>query len=242
MIKTIQSLNNEFIKYLNSLKNTSEIKKEGRFLIEGEHLIKEAGEFLDCVLTLKEIPDLKVDQFIVNESILKKLSNGKSPARIIGVVNIPKNEKEAGKHIVFLNNIQDPGNVGTIFRTSLAFDFFDVYCDKGCAYKYSPKVVQSSQGSIFKLNIKDSSLEELKKLKEAGFAIVSTTLSEKSVKLNDLEELPEKYVLVFGNEGQGVDKEILDLSDIHLKIEMGNIDSLNVAISAGIILHAFKNK
>ncbi len=241
MIKTITSNTNEFIKYLNKLKDTSFSKKENKALIEGEHLVNEAKDYLLAILTLKEIKGLDVDQYIVTEEILKKLSSGKSFSKIIGLISLKKEEKIKSNVLIYLNRIQDPGNVGTIFRTALAFSYFDILIDEGSSYKYNPKVIQASQGSIFKLNIINSDFSNLVSLKKEGYKIIVTALNNNSIYLKDFKLLDnEKYVIIFGNEGQGVNKEIIDIADYILKIDINNIDSLNVAIASGIILYSLK--
>ena len=241
MIKTITSNTNEFIKYLNKLKDTSFSKKENKALIEGEHLVNEAKDYLLAILTLKEIKGLEIDQYIVTEEILKKLSSGKSFSKIIGLISLKKEEPIKSNVLIYLNRVQDPGNVGTIFRTSLAFSYFDILIDEGSSYKYNPKVIQASQGSIFKLNIINSDYSYLASLKKEGFKIIVTALNNNSIHLKDFKlKDNEKYVIVFGNEGQGVSKEIIDIADYVLKIDINNIDSLNVAIASGIILYSLK--
>lgn len=241
MIKTITSNTNDFIKYLNKLKDTSFSKKENKALIEGEHLVNEAKDYLLAILTLKEIKGLDVDQYIVTEEILKKLSSGKSFSKIIGLISLKKEEKIKSNVLIYLNRIQDPGNVGTIFRTALAFSYFDILIDEGSSYKYNPKVIQASQGSIFKLNIINSDFSNLFSLKKEGYKIIVTALNNNSIYLKDFKLLDnEKYVIIFGNEGQGVNKEIIDIADYILKIDINNIDSLNVAIASGIILYSLK--
>ncbi len=241
MIKTITSNTNEFIKYLNKLKDTSFSKKENKALIEGEHLVNEAKDYLLAILTLKEIKGLEIDQYIVTEEILKKLSSGKSFSKIIGLISLKKEEPIKSNVLIYLNRVQDPGNVGTIFRTSLAFSYFDILIDEGSSYKYNPKVIQASQGSIFKLNIINSDYSHLISLKKEGYKIIVTALNNNSIYLKDFKlKDNEKYVIVFGNEGQGVSKEIIDIADHVLKIDINNIDSLNVAIASGIILYSLK--
>lgn len=241
MIKTITSNTNEFIKYLNKLKDTSFSKKENKALIEGEHLVNEAKDYLLAILTLKEVKGLEIDQYIVTEEILKKLSSGKSFSKIIGLISLKKEEPIKSNVLIYLNRVQDPGNVGTIFRTSLAFSYFDILIDEGSSYKYNPKVIQASQGSIFKLNIINSDYSHLISLKKEGYKIIVTALNNNSIYLKDFKlKDNEKYVIVFGNEGQGVSKEIIDIADHVLKIDINNIDSLNVAIASGIILYSLK--
>lgn len=241
MIKEINSKNNDFIKYLVSLKEIKNIKKENKFLVEGMHLVLEAKENLICILTLKEEKDFTCDQYIVNEDILKKVSSSKTPPKIIGLVNSIKEKEITSNKLIYLNRVQDPGNVGTIFRTALAFNYFDIITDSGCSSKYNSKVIQASQGSIFKLNIIEKNVEFLKDLQRKGYKIIVTCLDPNSKKISEISKVFDKICIVFGNEGQGVDKEIIEMSDYKLMIEMGNIDSLNVAVSAGIILYHFKD-
>ncbi len=242
MIKEIKSTNNEFIKYLYKLKDISFLKKENKALIENEHLIKEAKDDLLAILVTKENKDYSVDQYIVSDEILKKLSSGKSISRIIGLVKLKKETRPKGNILIYLNRVQDPGNVGTIFRTALAFSYFDILIDQETSYKYNQKVIQSSQGAIFNLNIIESNFEYLKELKKEGYKIIVTALRNESIFLKDFKiDNNSKFIIVFGNEGQGVDKNIIDLADITIKIPINNIESLNVAIASGIILYNIKN-
>lgn len=240
MIKKIESVNNTFIKDLVKLKDTKNIKESKKFLVEGWHLVNEAKDYLECILVKEEQDNFSVDQYIVTGDILKKISNNKSVPEIIGVCKFKEEKLITSNEIIFLNAVQDPGNVGTIFRSALAFNFFDILVDDSCAFKYSPKVVQSSQGSIFKLNILIANIDTIKFLKRENYKIICTTLSPNSEKLSEFCRVFDKYCVIFGNEGNGISKEILELSDLNLIIDINNIDSLNVGISAGIIMYNFK--
>ena len=134
--------------------------------------------------------------------------------------------------------MQDPGNVGTILRTALAFGFKDVILSKGCAFKYSFKVIQSSQGSIFKLNVVSNDKDFLFSLKNRGYKLISTSLDKDSKFLSEINfNKDSKYVVILGNEGQGISKDIQEKSDIKIKIEINDIDSLNVGVAGGIIMY-----
>lgn len=238
MIKTITSLQNQFIKDLVSLKTSNKKKKENRFLIEGEDLVSMAYETnqLDLVISLEEQLNYSdVDQIIVNQSILDKLSNNKSTSKILGVAHYQKYQ-DLGKKVIFLDNVQDPGNVGTIIRTALSFSYDSVILGNNSASLYNEKVIQSSKGAVFKLPVYEQ--VNLKELKDDGYKIVSTAL-EGAINYLDLS-LNDKFVLVFGNEGQGVCQETLSLSDKIIKIDMDHIDSLNVAIAAGILMNHYR--
>lgn len=240
MIKVITSVKNQLIKDLVSLKSSSVKKKENRFLIEGEDLVKLAYEanLIDMILVLEENNKYSnVEQIITSEQVIEKLSNNKSPSKIIGVAHFKENEL-SGERIIFLDNVQDPGNVGTIIRTALSFSYSAVILGNNSASIYNDKVIQSTKGALFKIPVFENI--SLKELKEKGYKVVSTALkgaiNYKEVELND------KFVLVFGNEGQGICEETLNLSDLLIKINMDHIDSLNVAIAAGILMNHYRGE
>ncbi len=239
MIKHLTSLQNKYVKELFCLKNSSEKKKLNRFIIEGNDLVNLAykNNQLDLVICLKEQEKFSsIDQFIVNQAIIEKLSNNKSTPKIIGVAHFDKKEIN-GNTLVYLDHVQDPGNVGTIIRTALSFSYSGVLLSSGCASIYNEKVIQSSKGAIFKIPVlEDCQIDDLKK-KE--YQIVSTSLNN-AVDYSNVN-LKKRFVLVFGNEGQGIDKELLKKSDLLIKIPMNNIDSLNVAVAAGIIMNHYRN-
>lgn len=238
MIRYITSLQNQLIKDIVNLKNSSLKKQKNLFLIEGEDLVSLAYEEkqVDLIIALEEEKRfIDVDQVIVNEAIIKKISNNKSPSKILALAHYNK-IKELGNKVIFLDNVQDPGNVGTIIRTALSFSYSSVILGNNSASIYNDKVIQSSKGAIFKIPVLENiALEELK---NQGYEIVSTYLhgakNYQDVQIND------KFVLVFGNEGQGISPITLKQSDKLIKIDMRNIDSLNVAVAAGIIMNHYR--
>lgn len=245
MIYTIDSTNNKKVKEAFKLKQSKYRKREQKFLIEGIHIIKEAllSSSLLEIFTLKELDiDECIPQYIVNEDILNKLSFMNTNQGVIGVCKQKKENLNLGSKLIYLDNIKDPGNLGTILRTALCFDYRDIIISSNSCDVYNDKVLMASKGSIFKLNILvDKDLEFLKELKDNSYYLYSTALREDSLKLNDIDSLNNKYILVFGNETNGVDKSIIDISDDLIKIDINNIDSLNVAIAASICMYHFKN-
>lgn len=244
MIEEIKSKDNPLIKYIYKLKSNPFSKEEKKFVIESEHLCEMAGEYLLFVLTEKRLDEKKFpNQYIVSKQILEKLSEGKSSARIIGVCSYLKESDFLSKNILFLDDVQDPGNVGTIFRTALGFDFLTVISSSKTASKYNFKVIQSSQGAIFKLNLKNGTIDTLKELKKNGYTLIGTALNKKTISLKDFRfNKKDKYAIILGNEGQGISKDILDCCDITLKIDIKNIESLNVAIAGAIIMNKACNE
>lgn len=244
------------IQYLTSRKNkivveTIELRKnkiqqeKGLFIIEGEHLLEMANNAnnLSYVLTTKHLNNINqnIDQYIVPKDIIEKISANKSAPNVIGVCKFMNDKISTTSDIVCLDCIQDPGNLGTILRSSLAFSFFNILISKDSVNKYNEKVVQASQGAIFNLNIESFDVESLKEFKNKGYKIVVTTLGKDSINLSSFKKnTNEKYIYVFGNEGNGVRKEIQEIADYKIFIEMNNIDSLNVGVAAGIVLYNFR--
>jgi len=242
MIKYVTSRKNKIVLDTIELRQNKNSQKEKRFIIEGNHLLMMANncQNLVYVLTnqhLKNI-DENVDQYIVTDDILKKISINKSVPNVIGVCNYVKDVISDDGNVVYLDNVQDPGNLGTIFRSSLAFSVYNVLLSDDSVNKYNEKAIQASQGSLFSLNVESCSVDKLKKLKKQGYKVIVTILSKDAINLDNFKFTKNnKYVLVFGNEGQGVRKEIIDLADSKIFIEMNNIDSLNVGVASSILLY-----
>lgn len=244
MIEEIKSKNNSLIKYIYKLKNNSFSKSEKKFVIEGEHLCEMAGENLLFILTEHKMDETRFpNQYIVTNEILEKLSEGKSVARIIGVCKYIDSYDKLSNSVLFLDDVQDPGNVGTIFRTALGFKFKTIFVTPKTAYRYNSKVVQASQGSIFKLDLRNGNISNLQELKKQGYKLIGTALREKTISLNDFRfNKNDKYAIILGNEGQGISSDILDICDFTLKINISDIESLNVAIAGAIIMNKVCNE
>ena len=143
------------------------------------------------------------------------------------------------KLILLVDDIQDPGNLGTIIRTADWFGFGEIFCSANCVEVYNPKVISSTMGSIFNLNIhSDINLKDLiKELKKEKYKIVVTDLNGQNIKFNK----KDKIALVIGSEAKGVSSGIKNLADLNYKIEKsGKAESLNVAIATGIIMKEIK--
>lgn len=187
------------------------------------------------ILSTKEIDNLdeSIKQIIVSKEVMEKLSNNKSPQGVIAICKEIKEKEITSNKILYLDDISDPGNLGTILRTALAFNYLDIILsDKTCSI-YNDKALQSSQGAIFKLNILKNI--DINSIKEKGYKIYATEIKG-SVSLKEINK-NEKHVLVLGNEAHGVSKEILDLSDKRIRIDINSIESLNVAIAGAIAMY-----
>jgi RNA methyltransferase, TrmH family len=242
MIQYITSRKNKIVLDTIDLRKNKISNEKKLFVIEGEHLLEMAlkANYVAYILTNKHLNNIDdhIDQYIVTDDILSKISVSKSAPNVIAVCRYIDSKINNTKNILYLDNVQDPGNVGTILRSSLAFSVFNVLLSDDSVSKYNEKVIQASQGSLFSLNIQTCNFKEIEQFKKIGYKVVVTVLSSESIKLNDFKfNDKDKYVLVVGNEGQGIRKDILSIADYRLFIEMKNIDSLNVGVATSIVLY-----
>ena len=215
------------------------------YLIEGWHLFEEAvqaGAKIERIFTLSEYGEKLTDYpqiVFVTEEILMDLADSQTPQGIVAVIQ--KEEERPpdfsqGKYL-FLEDVQDPGNVGTMIRTADAAGFSGVLVSTQSADIYSLKTLRSMQGSHFHLPIYRMPVEGfVEEAKKSGLPILATTLSKDSKDYRELDRL-EDFVLVMGNEGQGISQAMADQADQLVHINMkGQAESLNVAIAAGILM------
>lgn len=234
---TISSVNNEKVKYWASLKLKKNRDKDKYFLVEGNHLIKEAKE-KGLVISTISISDNNAD-FLVTKEIMKKISDQKSISDNAAIVRyIP--EQEIKGNVLILDDIQDPGNLGTLIRSSIAFGFSNIIMSEGSVDLYNPKVIRATEGMIFNINtIRTNIIEYIPKLKDAGYKIlVSDVVSGKDIK----NENGNNIALVLGNEGRGVHENIKDLGDEVINIKMNDAcESLNVGVAGSILMYEVYN-
>ena len=219
--------------------------RKSAYLIEGWDLFEEAvqaGVTIEKIFALESYREQLVafpQTVWVSEDILLDLADSQTPQGIVAVVQkeeVEQTDFSQGKFL-FLEDVQDPGNVGTIIRTADAAGFTGVIVSDKSADTYSLKTLRSMQGSHFHLPIyRMSNQVLLEKAKKAGIHVLATTLSKDSV---DYRELPpiENFVLVMGNEGQGISSLMAESADQLVHISMkGQAESLNVAVAAGILI------
>jgi len=235
----ITSVNNNHIKELSKLKDKKYRDLTDTYLVETKHLVEEAyKENLLEELILLENTDYKLDvnTIYVSSDILKKLSNTNSPSSIIGLVRKKKEKPELGSKILILDNIQDPGNLGTVIRSSVAFNFDTIVLSKDTVDLYNPKVVRATEGMIYKINIIVKDLEEFIKSIKDKYTIYGTNVIN-GVNIDSIT-IRDNIAVVIGNEGQGISKNISDLCDKNLYIAMSNkCESLNAAVASSIIMY-----
>jgi len=244
-MEIITSISNQKIKDIKKLRLKKYRDKSQEFIVEGEHLVEEAlkNKCLKSIITTDHNYDNEECEILyVNENVMKQLSLLKSLPTYIGVCNILENKIALDGDIVILDGVQDPGNLGTIIRSALAFNLTNMVLSPDCVDIHNPKVIQASQGAIFQVNVKYTKLiDYLKYLKEKEYLLLGTTLENGEVLSKDLN-YKQKKAFIFGSEGQGISREILAIVDKNYYIEINNIESLNVSCAAAIIFYQFSTR
>lgn len=239
----IRSADNQNVRKWEKLRQKKYRDEYGLFIVQERHLISEALDkgVLEHLLVREGCDNpFNKEAITVSDKVMKKLSSNVSLNDYIGICRIVDNELPEGNSFILLENVQDPGNVGTIIRTAYSFGYDAVILNEGCASLYNEKTIQSSQGALFHIPVLTMNIDEaIEKLHEMGVRIYATTLSSSHYISETVK--PEKYGLLFGNEGKGLKKETVEQCDENIKIEMENFESLNVAVACGICAYYFKN-
>lgn len=238
-MEVITSLDNKRIKNLSKLLVKKYRDEENKFLVEGEHLVEEAfkaGVLLEVVQCEDYNGSFDVETTYVTYDVIKKLSNTQNPQRVIGVCK-KMTEKELGSKVVILEDLQDPGNLGTIIRSSVAFNVDTIVVSNNTVDIYNDKVLRSSEGMLFHINIVKRDIDAfIDELHNEGYVVYGTKVDGGT----NLKEVTssEKMAIVMGNEGAGVKMGTLDKCDKYIYIPMNSdCESLNVGVATSIILY-----
>lgn len=241
-MEIITSLQNNKVKQWVKYQLKKHRDEDGVFLAVGDHLVKEAqmaGILREVMISGSVDFDVLVPKIEVTPEINKKISMTQSGVNIVGLCEYPRKHQSAYQRWLLCDDIQDPGNMGTIIRTALSFGFDAVAISEGSADVFNDKTLRASQGAVFHLPIVRSDLKDvIKELKENGVVILASTLDD-AKPLESMEPL-EQVAVILGNEGQGVSNRLLALADDKVKIEMSGFDSLNVAVAAGIFCYHWR--
>lgn len=235
----ITSPDNKKIKELVKLKQKKYRDSTGRFIVETEHLIKEAfleGRLLEVYVLENNELSFKVDVpvYYVSVSVINKLKNI-STSKFIGVVSKKESKEYRGKKYLLLDRVSDPGNLGTIMRSAVAFNIDTLIVSLNSCDIYNDKVIRASEGAIFKLNIiSEDLLQAINTLKKLDIAIYGTDVKNGV----DVREIPkDNFAIIMGNEGAGISSDVKKLVENNIYIKTSNVESLNVAMAASIILY-----
>jgi len=233
IIEITSEKNKTYKEFLDVKKNG---KKYGLVLVEGEDLVRacKLTGALKYVIAYKVMPDyMDCQQAVVNKAMYRNLSSYQSLPKIMGLARYTLAENITDK-VIYLDGIQDPGNLGTIERSALAFGFKSVILSKDCVSPFNSKAVQASKGSIFDLNIKYMELEELA---AEGYELYLTCLEGEDIRYQKIQK-EGKVCLVIGNEGQGIRAKNLQLSGHKVRLEINDkIESLNAGVAASIFMY-----
>ena len=242
MCMLITSLNNDRIKELVKLKDKKYRDKMGLFFVEGYDIVIEAYKnnlikelyVLDGIDVLLDVPVT-----YVSYDVMKKISDMESISEYYGVC-YKKEESNIGDKIIILDNVQDPGNLGTIIRSAVAFNFDTVVISKGTASLYNPKVIRSTKGMLFNINIIVRELDEFINDLD-GYVVYGTDVVDGD-NIRDIE-VSKKLALVIGNEGRGISDNIRKLCNKFIYIDMNSMcESLNASVAASILMYEVNNK
>ncbi|WP_251547970.1 TrmH family RNA methyltransferase [Limosilactobacillus caecicola] len=251
MNEQITSVHNQHVKDWRKLQTRKGRKKFGQYLLDGWHLVQEASnsgqELVDLIGTPEELRDhedivaLFENVYEVTPEIINSITATDTPQGIVAVVTMPDVHRIPANHLqgawLFLDRVQDPGNVGTMVRTADAAGFAGVVASSQTADFFNPKVVRSMQGSQFHLQLVAGDLRKwIADFKQADLPVYGTQLNPEAKNFRDVH--PGKdFALIMGNEGQGMAAELLEQTTTNLYIPMrGEAESLNVAVSAGILM------
>lgn len=233
------STDNKKIKELKKLNIKKYRDQSNSFLVEGEHLVLEAykkGLLEELFLEENTKLDLDVKTSYLSRNVIKFISELDNPSNIIGLCRKVE-EKEIGNKVLVLDDIQDPGNFGTIIRSAVAFNIDTIVVSNNNVDLYNSKVIRASQGMLFNINIIRRDLNVfVPELKKEGYQIYATKVNG-GKSLKTIEKM-EKFAIIMGNEGAGVSDNLMNLADEYLYIDMNsNCESLNVAVATSIILY-----
>ena len=243
------------IKFINSLILKKYRDESGLFIAEGEKIIQEliSADFSIETLILSEIylsdfEFVNCEKIIASDSEIKKISSRETPTGIIAVCNKKQTQFSisniVNKIVIALDGVQDPGNLGTIIRLASWFGIENIICSLNTVDCYNPKVIQSTMGAIAHVQITYTDLFNfLKEVRSKEIPIYGTFLDGINIyKSNELKN----GIIVFGNEGNGISKEIESLIGHKLLIPSFNnkeaVESLNVSMAAAITISEFKRK
>lgn len=249
----IASKENKQIKHCAKLVSSRKFRKEeGLFVAEGQRLCEDAlrsgfipQQTFIVEAMLEKCPALLEQSeqvFVITEELAAKISDTQTPQGVFCVFKALDNGETVDtmkwQHVLLLSSLQDPGNLGTIIRSAEAFGMDGLILSADCPDLTAPKVLRSTMGGVFRLPIKvvEDMEKEIARLRQHGFAVYATALSEQSVPITNLD-LKGKVAAVIGNEGNGLTQQVIDACSAATIIPMaGKAESLNAAIAASLVM------
>lgn len=248
----ITSIQNNKVKKIEKLIQKSKTRtEEGLFVVEGLKMMKEvpSDRLVETFMsetfaaTQEAAFFMEVNYEIVSEQVFKRMSDVSTPQGILGLVKIPVQQwsgeiEEENPLYIMAENLQDPGNIGTLIRTAEAAGADGVFLSKGCADLYNPKVVRSTMGSIFRIRIftEIDPVETIRQMKSGGIQVLAADL--KGAQPYDKADYCLPTCILIGNEGSGLTQAVAEEAGKAIKIPLlGGAESLNAAVAAGVLLY-----
>ena len=234
----ITSLENKKVKDIVKLQSKKYRDLTNTFVVETEHLVEEAkriGIVKELYVVGEEYDEDNV--YYVTNEIMMKMSSMESPSKVLAVCNKINSKGIIGNKVLLLDGIQDPGNLGTIIRSSVAFGVDTIILSEDTVDLYNPKVIRATEGMFCHINIISMDLEEaISKIKSMGIKVYGTNVVD-GVDVCTITD-KKSYALIVGNEGNGVKEKIQEMSDMNLYIPMKDkCESLNVGVACSILLY-----
>lgn len=232
----IESLNNEKIKYYTKLQNKKYREEAGLYIAPGEHLVREAIalNLTKEVFLLEGEENTYGNVTYVKETVMKKLSGLESAPKVLAVVRKNVSNEITG-NVVILDDLRDPGNIGTIIRSAVAFNYETVIISPNSADVYNIKTIRATEGMLYKVNIVIKELNEvITELKNNDYKIIGTDVQ----KGTHPYKIVGKHALIIGSEAKGMSNNVKDLCDEFFYIPMNKkCESLNAGVSASILMY-----
>lgn len=207
--------------------------------VTGEFLSDKQGEMERALQKTKQ----NIPVFQISEMMNKHFSSLETPSGLAAIYPLPMMEKKIKGSVIYLNGLNDPGNVGTIIRSAVSFGIENIVVDEKCADPFGPKTISATKDAIFKAKIfKDKNRELINQLQKQT-TIVCATVSQNNTELSKVFKKTGDYCIVIGSEAHGIDSEILALSRANVCIKTSDkIESLNAACATSIFLYEFFNR
>lgn len=251
MQEIIVSRENKYFKFLKKLKDKKYRDRNNIFLAEGEKFLEENIKFSKIIVSEEKFEyynsKYNIEKFdnltILSSQLFSLVSTQENSQGILLIYskNVSSLNELKGD-IVILDDVQDPGNIGTIIRTMVATNYTNLVMTNSTVDVFSPKVVRATMGGIFKVNLLYANRNEIIEfLKENEYNIISTALKNDSVDYRLVKKIEEKNAYIFGHEGGGVSEEFLEISNQKAIIPIyGEIESLNVSVALAVFLYKMR--
>ena len=250
-MSSIETISKNRIKEIVKLHQKKYRDEQGLFIAEGfkilEELLASNTDIIEIfALKTTDISKIKKEITLVDENTMKKISTTDSVCEIVTIArkkvqNIEHFSKL--KKLVLLDSISDPGNLGTIIRSATAFGIEGIILYGNCVDLYSPKVIRSTTGNFFKIpiiNIKNN--DEFKNLFKSHTKVATALSMENNISLKECAKI-DKYILLLGSEAKGLQKDLINIADKNIRLEMtNNVESLNLSVCASIIFYEIFTK